>query len=150
MSVRSEILTTIAHQLVSAHTRRVAGRRISSLMLGVFLSATGCAGSGSPPPPPSRTVQADCVARIQFHGVVYGPARPLRGSARSEQAIGSGIMVGCDGQRIGPHVRRNRVTIYAVNDVPTSTAIATDRQHGHYAYVDTTLTHRAWPAQLRH
>jgi hypothetical protein len=89
----------------------------------------------------------DCNARIRYDGVIYRPHNALSETASRGPELGVGDVIGCGEGVSAPKV--DKVTVYAVENVPHSIVVKTRRGEWQGIYVAEGVAQADWPSVLR-
>lgn len=89
----------------------------------------------------------DCVARIRYEGVIYGPHDALNDAAPRSGELGMGDVVDCGGVDSAPTV--DQVAVLSVRGVPPSVAVIVGSGEWRGIYVAEDMAQSEWPRVLR-
>ena len=125
------------------------GSRAAAAGLLLVVSLAGCTGPASQPlprPTAAPSEQGDCNGSIRFRGHHYRAHNALNHQAPRGRLLGAGDVVGCGWRTASPV---DRVKVYAVIGVDTSTAVLILGVDWRAVYIADGVGRSSWPQVLK-
>ena len=125
------------------------GFRAAAAGLLLVVSLAGCTGPASQPlprPTAAPSGEGDCAGSIRFRGHHYRAHNALNHQAPRGRLLGVGDVVGCGWRTASPV---DRVKVYAVSGVDTSTAVMILGVDWRAVYIADGVGRSSWPQVLK-
>jgi hypothetical protein len=125
------------------------GFRAAAAGLLLVVSLAGCTGPASQPLPRPTAApggEGDCAGSIRFRGHHYRAHNALNHQAPRGRLLGVGDVVGCGWRTASPV---DRVKVYAVSGVDTSTAVKILGVDWRAVYIADGVGRSSWPQVLK-
>ena len=125
------------------------GFQAAAAGLLLVVSLAGCTGPASQPlprPTAAPSGEGDCAGSIRFRGHHYRAHNALNHQAPRGRLLGVGDVVGCGWRTASPV---DRVKVYAVSGVDTSTAVMILGVDWRAVYIADGVGRSSWPQVLK-